>query len=226
MQIKNLNAYRITHKNGNVEEVNANNLIEALENMEVEESYSPVIQTALVKEGIRTLQKDIPSEVPFTAVVAEGSGGSIATPVSGVIHVGDMIALKAIPARNYKFVNWKRNGVVISETADFVYTMTELLTGDTSAVFTATFKLDDVSWSSVVEPEEATGAGCLSFPLSGKVEANSDVGIIAVEAEGYTFDHWERNGENVGTNKILSATATPLAEGEQSCVYKAVFVAG
>lgn len=223
MQIKNLNAYRITHKNGNVEEVNAENLVEALENMEVEESYSPVIQTALVKEGIRTLQKEVPSEVPFTAVVAEGSGGSIATPVSGVIHVGDSIALKAIPARNYEFVNWKRNGVVISENSDFVYTMTELLAGDTSAVFTATFRLSDIHWTSAVEPEEATGAGCVSFPLSGKIEANGIVGLIAVEAEGFTFDHWERNGVSIGTNKILSATATPLAEGENACVYKAVF---
>ena len=223
MQVKNLNAYRITHKNGNVEEINAENLIEALENMEVEESYSIVIQTALVKEGIRTLQNDIPSEVPFSSVVSEGSGGSIATPLSGVIHVGDVISLKAIPARNYEFVSWKRNGVVISEDAETVYTMTELAKGDTSAVFTATFKLADVAWTSVVEPAEATGAGCVAFPPSGTTEANGAVGIIAVEADGYEFDHWERNGETLSTNKILSTEAVPLADGESSAVYKAVF---
>ena len=223
MQIKNLNAYRITHKNGSVEEVNSSSPIEALENMEIEETYSPVIQMALVKENIRTLQNDVPSEVPFTAVVAEGAGGSIATPVSGTIHVGDVIAFKAIPARNYKFVSWKRNGVVISEEADFVYTMTELLEGDTSAVFTATFALADVAWTSEVSPAEATSAGAVAFPASGTIEANGTLGLIAVEAEGYTFDHWERNGVSVGTNKILSATVTPLAENETECVYTAVF---
>jgi hypothetical protein len=223
MQIKTLNSYRITHKNGSVEEVNSSTPVDALENMEIEESYSPVVQLALVKENIRTLQEDIPSEVPFTAVVAEGGGGSIATPVSGTIHVGDTIAFKAIPARNYKFVSWKRNGVVISEDADFVYTMTALLEGDTSAVFTATFALADVEWTSAVSPEGATSAGAVAFPTAGTIEANGTLGLIAVEAEGYTFDHWERNGVSVGTNKILSATVTPLADDETDCVYTAVF---
>ena len=223
MQIKNLNAYRITHKNGNVEEVNAENLIEALENMEVDESYSPVIQTALVKEGIRTLQKEVPSEVPFTAVVAEGSGGSIATPVSGVIHAGDSIALKAIPARNYEFVNWKRNGIVISENSDFTYTMTELLKGDTSAVFTATFRLSDIEWTTSVSPDGAGSAGAIAFPTHGKTEASGELELLAVAAEGYTFNHWERNGVNISDNKLLQAEASPLAEGEVSAVYTAVF---
>ena len=223
MQIKNLNAYRITHKNGNVEEINAENLIEALENMEVDESYSPVLQTSLVKENIRTLASDIPTEVPFTAVVSEGAGGSIATPVSGVIHVGDSLTFKAIPSRNYKFVSWKRNGILVSEEAEFVYTMTEVAKGDTSVVFTATFELAPIEWTSKVEPEEATGAGAVAFPLSGTIEANGTLGLIAVEAEGYTFDHWERNGVNVGTSKILSTTVNPLAEGETDCEYVAVF---
>lgn len=225
MQTKSLNSYRITHKNGSIEEINAENLVQALENMEIAEDYSPVLQTYMQEEGIRTLVNDMPAEFPFTSVVAEGAGGSIATPLSGTVHVGDQLAFKAIPARNYVFVNWKMNGAIISEEADFVYTMPSL-NGEASAIFTATFRLADVAWTTAVSPSEASSAGVIAFPTSGTTSANGSAEFLAVEAEGYTFDHWERNGESLGTNKLLSTTVTPLAEGEDSAVYTAVFVEG
>ena len=114
MQTKLYNSYRITHKSGSVEEINAENLIEALKNTGIKEEIDPVLQTYMYNEGIRTLIEDVPAEVPFTAVVAEGAGGSIATPTSGTVHVGDTLAFKAVPARNYVFVNWQMNGKVIS----------------------------------------------------------------------------------------------------------------
>lgn len=222
MQTKLYNSYRITHKNGSVETINAENLIEALKNMGIDEITSPVLQTYMEAEGIRTLVADIPAEIPFTSVVNDEAGGSIATPLSGTVHVGDQLSFKAVPARNYVFKNWKLNDVIVSEEAEFVFTFPDL-NGDASAVFKATFELAPVTWTAEVDPEGATGAGAVAFPASGVTPANSPVAIIAVEAEGWTFDHWERNGETVGTNKILTATATPLAEGETSAVYKAVF---
>ena len=35
----------------------------------------------------------------------------------------------------------------------------------------------------------------------------------------------ERNGETLSTNKILNTEVTPLAEGEKTCTYVAVFTA-
>lgn len=225
MQTRELNSYQITHKNGNVENINAETLVHALQNMEVSEEYSPVIQTYLKEEGIRTLVADVPAEIIFSAVVAEGGGGSIATPSSGKIHVGDQLAFKAIPARNYVFVSWSLNGSVISREADMLYTMPELPSGMTSAVFTAEFALAPVNWTTAVNPPEATGDGAVAFPPSGVTPANGTLSAIAVDSAGYTFDHWERNGQSVGTNKILEAEATPLAEGESACIYTAVFTA-
>ena len=222
MQTKLYNSYRITHKSGEVEDINAENLVEALDNMGISEEHSPVIQTYMQAEGIKTLIADIPAEVPFTAVVSEGSGGSIATPASGKVHVGDQIALKAVPARNYVFVNWKMNDTVISEQADFYYTFPELH-GEASAVFKATFAPAPVNWTTAVSPAEATGDGARTFPESGTTPAEGTVSAIAIDSDNYEFDHWERNGENVGHNKELSAEATPLAEGEASAVYTAVF---
>ena len=225
MQTRELNSYQITHKNGNVENINAETLVQALQNMEVSEVYSPVIQTYLKEKGVRTLVADVPAEIIFSAVVAEGGGGSIATPSSGKIHVGDQLAFKAIPAKNYVFVSWSLNGSVISTDAEMLLTMPELPTGMTSAVFTASFALAPVNWTTAVNPPEATGDGAVAFPPSGVTPANGDVSAIAVDSANYTFDHWERNGQSVGTNKILEAEATPLAEGESACVYTAVFTA-
>ena len=222
MQTKLLNAYRITHKNGSVENINAENLVEALSNMEIDESYSPVLQTYMTEEGIRTLVADALSEVPFTSVVNDTAGGSIATPLSGTVHAGDQLSFKAIPARNYVFKNWKMNDVIVSENPEFVFTFPELH-GEASAVFKATFEKAPVEWVTAVSPAEATADGAFTFPASGVTPADGTVSAVAVASEHYTFDHWERNGVSVGTNKILSAEADEPAEGEAEVVYTAVF---
>lgn len=222
MQSKLYNVYRITHKNGSVETINAETLSEALKNLGIAEDVSPVQQVYMEAEGIKTLIADMPAEVPFTSVVNDTAGGSIATPLSGKVHVGDIVSFKAIPARNYVFKNWKLNDIVISEQAEFSCRFPSL-NGDASAIFKATFEPAPVEWTAEVSPAGASSAGALVFPASGVSPANGNVGILADEVEGWNFDHWERNGENLGTNRILSAEATPLAEGEQSAVYVAVF---
>lgn len=224
MQSKIVNAYRITHKNGKIEDINATSLVQALENMEVPESESAIIQTFLIKEGVRTLIEEEPTEVTFTAIVAENGGGSIATPATGRIHVGDMVQMKAVPARGYEFVSWSLNGEEISKDATINLVMPEPLEGIDTAVFTATFKLSDVSWRTEVEPSEASTAGCVSFPASGVSEANTEASFIAVAKGGFTFDHWELNGESISTNELLTTTVTPLSDDESERVYKAVFI--
>lgn len=223
MQSKIYNAYRITHKNGNVEDINALDLVQALENMDTAETESKVLQAFLVKENVRTLVDDEPAEITFTAVVADGATGSIATPSSGTIHAGDQITLEAIPAKNYEFVSWKMNGDVISEDASLLYTMPDLGAGLSSVVFTATFKLQDVKWTTKVSPEGAGTVGCIAFPVSGTTKANENASFLAAAEDKYTFDHWERNGVNIGTDKLLTLSVSPLAETETECIYTAVF---
>ena len=224
MQIKSLNSYRISHKNGEITNINAENLIQALENDPVTEEVSPVIQVFMSKEGIDTVMEELPQEVLFTALVAENGGqGSLATPASGKIHVGDSIALKAIADTGYTFDHWERNGEEISKEASFLYEMAPLAEGEDTAVFTAYFVPSPVQWETEVYPSEATGAGCTAFPESGESEIGGKVSAIAVEGTGYTFDHWERNGEAISTNKILDEVIEALSEGEEKAVYRAVF---
>lgn len=222
MQSKLYNSYRITHKSGTVEEIQAENLIEALNSMSIQEEFDPVLQTYMYAQGVRTIVSDLPEEIPFTAVVNDIAGGSIATPVSGKVHAGDQLSLKAIPARNYAFVEWRMNDKFISADAEFLFTFPELK-GEASAVFKAVFAPAPLAWTTEVEPASATSAGAMTFPASGVSPADGKVSAIAVETDGFTFDHWERNGVSVGTNKVLDVDVAPLAEGETEAIYKAVF---
>ena len=223
MQIKKYNAYRITHKDGVTEHINAENLLQALQNMSKKETDSPVIQTFMVKEGVDTLVEEAPTEVLFTAVCSEGGNLSLATPSTGKIHVGDQIQLKAIPDRNYQFVSWKRNGTEISKEADFLYTMSELAESEDTAVLTATFEAADVNWTTSVTPSEATGTGCVAFPPGGKAKPEETLTLLAVDSAQYKFTKWTRNGVEVSTAKQANIKVTPLAKGEENCVYVAEF---
>jgi hypothetical protein len=101
--------------------------------------------------------------------------------------------------------------------------MPELQGGVDTAVFVATFKLADVAWTSTVEPAEASAAGCIAFPTSGTTAANGSLELLAVAKDGFEFDHWERNGASLSENELATVEVAPLAEGEQACVFKAVF---
>lgn len=220
MQFKNLSTFKITHENGMAEAINAEDAEQAVANTTIADS--PVVALLRTAKNVKTLVEDEPTVITFTSVTESG-GGSIATPASGTIHVGDAIALKAIAERNYEFDCWKMNDKVISDSAELSYTIPELEEGEELVVFTAVFRLADIEWEANVSPDGAGTAGCLAFPTEGEIEANGSLDLIAIEGDGFTFDHWERNGQSIGTNKILNATVTPLAVGEASCVYTAVF---
>lgn len=224
MQSKIYNAYKITHKNGTIEDINALDMVQALENMEVSETESKVAQIFLVKENVRTLIEDEKEEILFTAVT-QGGIGSIATPSQGKIHSGDQIALKAIPANGYVFVSWSLNGDVISNESELLFTMPKLSEG-LDAVFTASFKDAPVEWVTEVSPKEAAST-VIVFPEGGTGEIGDDVSAIAISGETYKFSHWERSGTTLGTNQILSGRLSPLTEDETEgkAVFTAVFKA-
>lgn len=225
MQYKNLATYRLTHYNGVAENINAGSMEEALQNMTVPEENSAVVSASRLTEPIRTVVPDLPKEISIqaNAFLEDNTPSDIntATPSSGSVHAGDEIALKAIPARNYEFVEWKLNGEVISDQASLMYTIPDM---DVDlAVFTAIFRLADVSWKTEVTPPEATGAGCLAFPSAGTGKAEAETQFLAVAKTGYVFKHWERNGEELGTNELLETTLDPPAEDETEVIYTAVF---
>ena len=220
MQIKKLATYRLTHFNGESEVINAESMEQALKYTEIPETESAIISAVRTAFDINTLVNEDPREMIMTVTTSQG-GASIATPASATVHVGDIITLKAIPARNYRLKEWQRNNEVISTDATFAYTIPDV--EDEAIVIVAVFEAAAINWTTSVKPEEATGEGCLAFPASGTTEANANLELLAVAKGTYTFDHWERNGVSIGTNELLQTTATPLAESEDKAVYTAVF---
>ena len=87
--------------------------------------------------------------------------------------------------------------------------------------------LDDapINWKTVVLPVEAGTAtpACFTFPSSGTTEIGSVASMVAVAKGNYHFDHWETDGQSVGTEDILNYTMTALAEGATERIFTAVF---
>lgn len=232
MQYKDLNAYRITHYNGTVELLNAESMEQALNHMELPESDSNVVQCVRTQTNIRTLVDEIPDEVQFNCVCINDAdpddennvGGSIATPSQGIMHIGDVVQLKAIADKGFKFTHWTRNDEFISRREDLSYTMQPLIEGESVAVFTAHFKLAPVEWKVQTVTEEAFNDGCTGFPLEGKTEVDGELELIAYNAKGYRFWKWERNGVVISHNHLLRTTVDALAEGEGEAVYQVFFL--
>lgn len=216
-----LNQYRLTHKNGAVETVAARDMTEAIASMETPESVSILSQADMVSEAVSSYVPSLPMEVPFEVSVS-GGGGSTATPASGTVHAGDQISLRAIADAGYVIEGWYRSGRKLSSEAAFVYTMEPLAEGETSAHISAVFARAPVAWTASVSPAGASTAGCLAFPPSGVNPAGSELSLIAVAETGWTFDHWERDGVSIGTNRILTAAVAPVT-GTESAEYVAVF---
>jgi hypothetical protein len=227
MQTKIMSGYIVNHFNGTVENIVAETMEQALENMSVTEETSPVTSAVRKQTGLRTIIDDLPSEVTLAVSLADGlsDSGCIATPSTATVHSGDVIKLQAVPARTYEFTSWVYGGKVLSTDMEFTYTVPELGDGVTAMEITANFRLSSVSWTTAVSPNEASTAGCIAFPTSGTTPANGNQQFIEVPVDGYTFDHWERNGVSLGTNQILEDTVAPLAQTEESAVYTAVFTA-
>lgn len=219
MTTKNLNTYRLTFKDGTTERINAAGLVEAIENASKDDADTPIVQTFMVAEQVATVVQDLPKEVLFTAVVAGEAGGSIATPASGSVHVGDTLTLQAVPDKGWLFHSWKRNGHFLSHDAVLLYEMKPLAEGEDTCVFTATFRQEPRKCVTSVSPAQATGDGCMAFPSALSVLPGEEVSAVAVTQGAWKFLRWERDGEKVGTNIVLSAEATQDLEQEYVAVF-------
>lgn len=214
MEPRKLNMYRLSHKDGQVDTVGAQSMIDALR--VADETESPVVQAFMLSEGIDVAPT--PLEVLLRVDVAE-TGTGTASPATAQVHEGDRITLTASPAAGYVFDGWKINGEVVSNESEWLFTVSELLPGEDTLVVTAAFSLADISWTTGVSPQGAVAAGCVAFPASGTSKAGGDVSCIASDGTGWSFDHWEIGGQLLSGERILE-TEAPLAG---TPVYTAVF---
>ena len=160
------------------------------------------------------------SGASHTATVAIGGGGThtvtvSANPAAGGIVTGDgtynhgaTATLTATANTGYTFINWTKNGTVVSANPTYSFTVTE------DASYVANFELNSYTITATANPTEGgtvTGAGTYNHGTPATLTATAN--------EGYAFMSWNENGVAVSYN----ATYTFVVTEEHNLV--AIFVA-
>ena len=119
---------------------------------------------------------------------------------AGVYDYGTTIALTATPNEGYTFINWTKDGNVVSNSMNYSITVTE------DAAYVANFELNSYEITATANPEAGgniTGAGTYNH--------FETCTLTATVNEGYHFINWTKDGEEVSTETTYSFTVTEAA---------------
>lgn len=184
---------------------------------------TPLLPDVLYSGTIKTLAKDLIgqslmedykwsfttiAEVTLSSNPAEG--GTISG--AGTFEEGATVIVTATPDANYSFVNWTEDGVIVSTSPSFEYTMDGNKTLIANFILTAenTFTLNASADNGTVEKD----------PVKLDYNSGEIVVLTATPATGYTFTEW--TGDETGTqnplsvimnsNKVITANFTATTE--------------
>ena len=132
------------------------------------------------------------------------SGGTVGG--AGTYQSGSTCTITASPNTGYNFVQWTKNGSLVSTNASYSFTVTE------NASYVAVFSLNSYTISASASP---SAGGSVSG--MGSYNYGSTCTLTANPATGYSFVRWTKNGNQVSTNPSYSFTVTENAS------YVAVF---
>ena len=133
---------------------------------------------------------------PVQYTVATGSfpaaGGSVSS--GGTFVVGSTILVVATPSAGYAFVNWTENGVQVSASANYSFTVT------TNRTLTANF----APLYTVTASASPTAGGSISG--GGTYTNGAFVLLTATASPGYHFLDWTENGLVLSSSNSFSFT--------------------
>ena len=126
----------------------------------------------------------------ITTAIEPANSGTVTG--AGIYTIGSNCTLTATPHTGYSFVNWTKNGSVVSTNSSYGFTVAE------SAQYTAHFVINSYAVNATVFPEEGgTVSGAHAYTHG------STATLTATAAEGYTFVNWTENGAVVSTSPTL-----------------------
>lgn len=138
----------------------------------------------------------------ITASANPSQGGSVSG--AGLYTEGETCTLVATPSSSYDFVNWTRNGVMVSENASYSFTVNE------SAAYVANFQLKQYLVTVAAEPVDGGVVTGQNTYAHGTM-----CYLTATPNEGYRFVEWRRNGTYLSGNPswsfVVTAPATCVA---------------
>ncbi len=156
----------------------------------------------------RTLVANFTAQT-YTITTTTNPAGIGSVTGGGTFNYGATCTLRAYSATGYSFVNWTKNGTVVSTSSTFSFTVTA--SGD----YVANYNIN--TYDVTVSASPANGG---SVSGGGTYNYGTSCTLTATPAEGYVFSKWTRNGYMMSTNPTYTFTVT----GSDS--YVAVFTDG
>jgi uncharacterized repeat protein (TIGR02543 family) len=154
----------------------------------------------LITPSILVEEPVIPSYI-LTLEVNPSNTGSVMG--AGIYEAGEEIDLIATANEGYQFVNWTQGENVVSEVANFTFTMP-------SADVTLTANIEEVVIPTYTLTLEVNPANSGTVTGAGIYEAGEEIDLTATANEGYQFVNWTQ-GETV-ISEVANFTYTMPAE--------------
>ena len=131
----------------------------------------------------------------ITATANPAEGGAVEG--ANTYTHGSSCTLTAKANNGYDFINWTKNGAVVSTNESYTFTVTE------SGEYVANFELQTFEVTVAADPAEGG-----EVTLEGDNHYGATVTVSVVPAENYVFLNWTKDNEEVSTETSYSFTLT------------------
>ena len=156
-------------------------------------------------EGNRNLIANF-TAITYTITVSANPSNSGTTSGGGTYNHGQSCTVIATSADGYTFMNWTENGSVVSNDANYSFTVTS------NRSLVANFEEQQPDTYNInVSPNPIIGG---TVTGGGNYDAEQQCTVTATANTGYTFINWTENGEEVTTN----ASYTFIVTGNRTLV--------
>jgi uncharacterized repeat protein (TIGR02543 family) len=155
--------------------------------------------------GDRTLVANFTSKDFIIYVEIDPEVGGTATGAGGY-NLNDECTLKATARPGYTFINWTKDGELVTTDFTFTFTVSE------TATYVAHFQMKSYNITVIADPEEG---GTVSG--DGIYAHGAYCTLTATPANGYQFSNWKLG------NTIVSTEATYMFQVTTDAIYTATF---
>jgi uncharacterized repeat protein (TIGR02543 family) len=155
-------------------------------------AVTDTLRTAMVSDYSWTF-----TTIPQVTLTSAPTLGGV-TEGAGTFAQASVVTVTATPNAGYTFTNWTNNGVIVSTSSSYQFTMA----GNKALV--ANFKVIPVSQFAVVLSSSPIAGG--STDGSGAYNAGTKVTVTADPNTGYTFVNWTDNGNIASTSSSYQFT--------------------
>ena len=126
----------------------------------------------------------------------------------GTFEQGETRTITATPNSGYEFIKWTKDGIEVSTSASYTFTVTE------NATYTAVFGEPAVTYYTISTNVNPAGAGTVTG--GDTYAAGTNAVLTAIANEGWYFDHWNDNNTDNPRTITVNGNATYTAYFSQN----------